>query len=546
MTETVPLPPGQPARRSRFSGVGRESLWVAAGTALSRITGFLRVFVLAYAIGQSELADVYSLANSAPNLVFELVVGGVLSATLIPLFVGARERDDRESASVLMSVGLVASAVLTVLALGLTFGADRWATARWERLDGEVSSWVQLRSGISFLYLFLPQILFYGITSLVTAYLNAARRYRTAAFAPVLTNVVSIAAFVAIGMSLQGRDDILDSAIYDASTIYWLGVGTTAGVVAMTIPLLWEMRRAHERLWFQPQFRHPVVRKLLRLSGWTFGYVVANQISLMFVITMVSDVKRYQDAFIFFQLPHGLIAVSIMTTMTPELASAAAQLDHQAFVDRFVRGLRLLTALVVPAAIGYVILATPITSFLARGALTPADARATGTTLAMFAIGLPAFSTYLFACRGFYALSNTRTPFLLNVFENGLNIIGVVGLAIAGRTGSAGFAFAYSVAYLAAAVLAVAWLERTVRRADPTVVRPDLTPLARMAAAAAIMGVAVFVTRLILGADAGIGALASVVVGVIVGLGTYAGAGVALGVEEIAAAVTAIRKRIGV
>lgn len=542
----MPRTPEQSGRRSRFSGVGRESLWVAAGTALSRITGFLRVFVLAYAIGQSDLADIYSLANSAPNLVFELVVGGVLSATLIPLFVGAREKSDRESASVLMSVGLVASAILTVLALGLTFGADRWATARWDRLDGEVASWTQFRSGISFLYLFLPQILFYGITSLVTAYLNAARRYRTAAFAPVLTNLVSIAAFVAIGMRLQGRDDILDSAVYDASTIYWLGIGTTAGVVAMTIPLLWEMRRGHERLWFQPQFRHPVVRKLLRLSGWTFGYVVANQISLLFVITMVSDVKRYQDAFIFFQLPHGLIAVSIMTTMTPELASAAAQLDHQAFVDRFVRGLRLLAALVVPAAVGYVILATPVTSFLARGALTPADARATGTTLAMFAIGLPAFSTYLFACRGFYALSNTRIPFLLNVFENGLNIVGVVALAIVGRTGSAPFAFAYSIAYLAAAVLAVAWLERTVRRADDSVVRPDLTPLAKMAAAAAIMGVAVFVTRLIFSADAGGGALLSVIVGMVVGLGTYAAAGTALGVDEIGSAVTAIRKRIGV
>ncbi|NLA34283.1 MAG: hypothetical protein GX868_01175 [Actinobacteria bacterium] len=520
-------------------------MWVAGGTALSRITGFLRVFVLAYAIGQSELADVYSLANSAPNLVFELVVGGVLSATLIPLFVGARENHDRESASVLMSVGLVASAILTVLALGLTFGADRWALTRWNELDGEVSGWVQVRSGISFLYLFLPQILFYGITSLVTAYLNAARRYRTAAFAPVLTNIVSIAAFIAIGIRLQGRDDVLDAVTFDASAIYWLGIGTTAGVIAMTIPLLWEMHRSHERLWFQPQFRHPVVRKLLRLSGWTFGYVVANQVALLVVIAMVTDVKRYQDAFIFFQLPHGLIAVSIMTTMTPELASAAAQLDYQAFVDRFVRGLRLLAVLVVPAAVGYVILATPVTSFLARGALTPADARATGTTLAMFAIGLPAFSTYLFACRGFYALSNTRVPFLLNVVENGLNIVGVVGFALIGRRGSASFAFAYSIAYLAAAVLAVTWLERSVRRADPSVVRPDLAPLAKMVAAAAMMGVAVFVTRLIFSADAGFGALLSVIVAVVVGLGTYAAAGTALGVSEIDSTVAALRRRVG-
>lgn len=530
----------QPPRRA---SVGRDSLWVAAGTTLSRVTGFARVFVLAWAIGQSDLADVYALANTAPNLIYEFVVGGILSATLVPLFVRARERDDRDAASVLMSVGFVAAIALTLLAMGLTFGVDRWATARWEDLDGQVSSWTQFQSGMAMLYLFLPQILFYAITSLTTAYLNASRRYKTAAFAPVLTNVVSIIAFVIVGFRLQGRGDILDSTIFDSSTIYWLGIGTTAGIIAMTIPLLWEMRRLHNPLRFVPRFRHPIVSTLIRLSGWTFGYVAANQVALLFVATTVTSLSRYQNAFIFFQLPHGLIAVSLMTTITPELASAVAATDYQALADRFVRGLRLLASLLLPAAVGYALLAVPIASFLARGSLTAEDARLTGTTLAAFAIGLPAFSAYLYACRGFYAMSNTRTPFFLNLLENGANIAFVIVLSVSGRSSSAWFALAYSCSYAIAAVVALRRLERAVTAKDPAVIRPSLDPLIKMAAASVIMGLAVFATRLVLSADRGTGALVSVAVGVVIGVATYALAGLKLQIPEVTAAVANVRRR---
>ena len=538
---TVTDPTPTSARR-----VGRESLWVAAGTGMSRLTGFARVFVLAYAIGQGSLADLYTKANAAPNLVFELVVGGVLSATLVPLFVKAREDDDEDAASVLISVGFVAAAVLSLIALGGTWVGGHWLHARF-LADGGTSSasLVKLRIVTDLLYLLLPQVLFYGVASLATAYLNAARRYRTAAFAPVLTNLVSIVAFLIVGLRLQGDHVVLDAGRNDTSTVLWLGLGTTVGIAAMAIPMMWAMRSVGVPLRFLPRFRHPVIKRVIRLSGWTFGYVVANQLALLAVVALLSDNKRYSDAFIFFQLPHGLIAVSIMTTMTPELASAAARLDYQGLADRFVRGLRMLATFIVPAAIGYVLLATPITSFLRHGNLTAEDARLTGRAVAAFAIGLPAFSTYLFACRGFYAMSDTRTPFLLNVVENGLNIAGIVWLVVIGSASSTTFAVAYSVAYVLAAALALRRFDRRLHQLDPSLQRPDLRPVGAMAAAAFGMGVVVWLVRQALPDDSGAGAVAAVALGVGLGGLAYLGLGVMLRVPEITAVWDGARRRLG-
>ena len=527
--------------------LGRASLWVAAGTALSRLTGFARVFALAYAIGQSPLADLYTKANFAPNLIFELVVGGVLSATLVPLFVDAREKRDDEATSVLLSVGFVASATLSLVALAITFIVDLGWTAHLEGLAGDqTEALTRFHIVTGLLYLMLPQILFYGISSLSTAYLNANRRYRTAAFAPVLTNLFTIVAFIVIGVQLQGESAILAATDRNLSALIWLGLGTTGGIVAMTIPMMLEVRRSEADISFLPRFRHRTIRRMTRLSTWTFGYVIANQLAMLSVIVFLGDNKRYADAFVFFQLPHGLVAVSIMTTMTPELASAAARHDYQALADRFVKGLRLLAVLIIPAAVGYVILATPITSFLARGNFSQEDARLTGHVVAAFAVGLPAFSTYLFACRGFYALSDTKTPFLLNVLENGINIVGIVGLVAISADSSTSFAAAYSVAYIVAAAAALWRFDQRLHQLDPTVQRPDLMPIAKMAAASAAMGLAVLLVRLIAPGDSGLDAVLSVVAGVIVGGLVYGGAGLLLRVDEIERFVGRLRRSVGV
>jgi putative peptidoglycan lipid II flippase len=275
------------------------------------------------------------------------------------------------------------------------------------------------------------------------------------------------------------------------------------------------------------------VRKVASLSGWTVGYVIANQIALAVVVALAlrrsGDAAAYTYAFVFFQLPHGLFAVSLMTTVVPELASAALAEDWASFRRRFAVGLRLLLLVILPAAAGYVVLARPVvTALLARGALDAAAAHKVADTLAAFALGLVGYSVYLFALRGFYALQDTRTPFLLNVLENGLNI--ALALALVGELHVQGLALSYSIAYTVAAVAALVALRRRVGGLDGA---RTSRALSKAVAATAAMTAAVLAVRAGVGGDTGSGAALRAGVGVVVGAAVYAVAVVTLRVDEL-------------
>lgn len=436
--------------------LARASLGVAAGTALSRLTGLARVGVTAYAIGRSTLADTYNLANTTPNIVYELILGGVLTATLIPLFVEQMHRSDDRSTSAVVTVAVTALTALAVLATILA-PALAWlytVAGHSEHLEA------QREVATLLIRLLVPQILFYGITALASALLNARRRYLAAAFAPVLNNLVVIATFLWFVAATDGPRSSwvgVESVRGDTGLLLLLGLGTTAGIAAMAVALLPALRAAGVRLRPAFDWTHPDVRRLLRLSGWTVGYVIANQIALSVVLVLANrrsgGVAAYQYAFIFFQLPHGLFAVSIMTTFTPELARCAAAGDLAAYRARFALGLRYLGLVILPAAAAFFVLARPMVGLLERGGFAASDVRVTGDTLQALALALPAFSAYLYTLRGFYALSDTRTPFFINFFENSVNV--VLALLLFPRFGVQGLALAYAAAYSLAAVVAL-------------------------------------------------------------------------------------------
>jgi putative peptidoglycan lipid II flippase len=302
----------------------------------------------------------------------------------------------------------------------------------------------------------------------------------------------------------------------------------------MALALLPALRRAGIRLRLVASWRHPAVRRVLRLSGWTAGYVASNQLALWLVLVLANahrgGVSAYQAAFVFFQLPHGLVAVSLMTTLAPDLASAAGKADAAAFRERFTYGLRLMSVAILPAAAGYLVLSRPIVSFLLeRGALSSASAGLTASCVVAFSLGLLPFSLYLFALRGFYARQDTRTPFLLNAFENGLNI--VLALALEPWLGVKGLALAYSLAYGVAAVVALSTLRR--RTGGSLLAEGVASAVGRMAVAAAVMAVVVRLATAALPGDAP--AALEVAVGVLVGVPVYAGALSSMRVRDLEA-----------
>lgn len=523
---------------STASRVVRSSAPVALGTALSRLTGLIRLGALAYAIGFSRLTDTYNLANTTPNIVYELLLGGVLSATLVPVFVEHRDRgDDTATSAVVTAAGVV----LLALTVAGVLAAPAIVQLYTLKVHGAAAA-AQEQVATDLLRLFMPQMLFYGMTAVATALLHAHRRFNAPAFTPVLNNVLVTAVFLALP-HVAGDTPTLEQVRTDRGLLLLLGLGTTAGIAAMAIALLPALRRSGIRLRPIFDWRHPAVRKVLALSGWTAGYVASNQVALWVVLVLANatsgGVSAYQGAFVFFQLPHGLVAVSLMTTLVPDLATAAGKQAWPAFQRQFSLGSRLMALVILPAAAGYVVLARPVVGLLLeRGALTGAAAGLTADCLVAFALGLLPFSLYLFALRGFYALHDTKTPFFLNCFENGLNL--ALAVALEPWLGVRGLAFAYAGAYGIASVAALRILNRRLGAGPGSGMRM-CAGMARITGAATVMAGAV---RVVVGALPGDPTpAAQVAVGLVVGVVTYAAALSAARVPEVADLIRRLRRR---
>lgn len=442
--------------RLRPLGLARTGAVVGLGTAASRITGLVRVGVLAYAIGFTRLSDSYNIANTTPNIVYELLLGGVLSATLLPIFVSQfdDENDDGISAiftiSMLALTGLVIAGILTA-----PWIVDLYA----HRLHGPEAR-DQAAVMVVLLRLFMPQIFFYGFTALASALLNARHRFSAAAIVPALNNVVVIAVLLAIRIWVTGTPQIHDVR-NNLPLLLFIGLGTTAGIVIMALALIPALRTCGVRLRFRPDWRHPAVFAMFRLSGWTLGYVIENQVALWIVMVLAlrhaGDLSAYQTAFVFFQLPHGLFAVSIMTALGPRLAESAD--NPTVFRQHMQLGLRLIVRIVAPAAAGYIVLARPVVGVLLdHGAFSTGSAITTAEALSGFAVGLVPFSVYLYALRCFYAHRDARTPFFLNAFQNACNI--VLAFILLPTFEIRGLALAFSISYAIAALIALRLLSQ--------------------------------------------------------------------------------------
>ncbi len=515
--------PETPARLSDTTRFWRAAGVMSIGTAVSRVAGLLRVAALTYALGVTgtRLADTYNLANTTPNIIYELFLGGILTAVFIPVLVEARERDKTNAPdgdSALVSVALIALAVLSVLAV---VGAPLIMRIYTFRIADPSTRAAQLELATYLLRWFAPQIFFYGVWAIAQALLNLRGVFGPASFVPALNNLVVAGTLFAFARIASAQSLALSSG---AKLL--LGAGTTAGVAVQAFALLPYLRK--EGIRFLPRFRDPAVKKMLRLAAFVSGYVLVNQIGLWVVLALANGqtggVTSWQVAYIFFQLPHGLFAVSIYTALFPDLSRAASASDWNAYRDGFARGVRGIAFLLVPAAIGYGLLADPIARLLlARGVADAGDAAAVASVLKGFAWSLVFFSTFQLLTRCFYALSDARTPTTLNAAAVGVNI--AVNIPLYAWLGVRGLAFGHAIAYAVGVVLLLAVLDRKVP--GGLVPRALIGPLFRISAAGAGMGICVWaLTRavrspdvLVVGACVGAGAILYLAFSQVAGVG---------------------------
>ena len=247
-------------------------------------------------------------------------------------------------------------------------------------------------------------------------------------------------------------------------------------------------------------------------------------------------VNAYATAYIFFVLPHGLLAMSIVTTFTPEMATSVKRKDKAAFIDRTTSGVRLIALLTLPAAAGMFVLRRALVGLLQRGNYDPADALLTSRAMAGFALGLVGFSVYLFVLRAFYVHTDARTPFMINLGENAINI--VLAFALVGRFGVLGLAASFAIAYLVSS----AWSLQVLSYKVPGFsVRAVTHNLWRMLLAAVVMAEVMWAVARLVGGNEGLGALLRVGAAGVVGIGVYLALLTLMGVPELAQ----LRSRLG-
>ncbi len=435
---------------------------MAAGTALSRLTGFLKLMVLAACLGAGRLADAYNLANTTPNMVYELVAGGILAATVIPVFVDRigpnNSVENWNDVSAVITLGAV---LLVIATVAFEFLAPSIIHLYSLGVSNSPKEIIEERVATELLRFFAPQVIFYGIVTLATALLNARRRFGPPAYAPAVNNLI-VMAILGATVAMYGQPD-LASAAHNAAMIALLGVGTTAGVALQFLTLLPSLRSAGVKIKWKWEPANPAVISMLRLSGWTLGFVFANQATLFVILTLThaiegdGGVSAWTYAYTFFQLPYGVIAVSVMSVSEPALASAWSQHRLGQFRGRLTSGLSSMLALVLPASVGLALLAKPIVrAVLYHGAALRTGTADTGGLLITLACGLPGFCTYLFLGRAWQAMKDTRSLFFLYVIENGLNVI--LAFLLSPFLGLAGIGWSFSAAYTGAAVVSFIWL----------------------------------------------------------------------------------------
>lgn len=387
------------ARDARIAGA---ATLIALLTILSRLVGFGRSVVFGLTVGATDLGDIYLAANTVPNIIFEIVAGGALASLVVPLLAGPMAAGDRQtlrrtvSALLTMSVGMLA-----VLALLLALGAPQVIGVLAPHAGAG-----QREAGIAMLRIFAPQLPLYGVGIVLAGVLQAHRRFAWPVIAPLLSSLTVIATYALFAVRAGLRPD---PATVSQTNIVVLAVGTTLGVVVLSLCLLIPVSRLGIRVW-------PTLRLPEGLGGRTAGLALAGaatvtfqQIAMLVTIRLALEVSDgtntvYNLAQTFYLLPWAVFAVPLATAAYPTVAAAHARgRDSGSTVASAGRAILLLSGL---GAAGLVAIARPAAGIILP--TEPGQARDMALAMVAFAPGLIGYGIGALHQRTLYAVGGQR------------------------------------------------------------------------------------------------------------------------------------------
>jgi len=446
-----PAEPAEPAVPARKPSLGRASSMMAIANLTSRVTGFLRQIVLVAVIGLATLNDAYTISNTLPNIVYELLIGGVLSSVLIPLLVRAQAEDPDGGVAYTRRLLTTAGALLLVIT-GLAVAAAPLLTSLYTGGTPDPLA-------VELAYLLLPQIFFYGIGAILGAVLNSKGAFGPFAWAPVLNNVVVLAMLGAYVLTP------------DEQRLLVLGLGTTLGIVVQTLVLVPSLRRAGFR--YRPVWGwDPRLRAAARLGSWAVLYAFIGFLGYLITINIAygsvdGSVAVYSNAWLLLQVPYGVLGVSLLTALMPRMSRAAAAGRFDDVVSDLSLGSRLAAVFLIPVSALITAFGPEIgVALFGLRSVNLDGAAKIGAALAVSAFGLFPYAITLLQMRVFYAMTDSRTPTFVQLFTVAVKITMMLlcPVLLAPEDVVLGLATANGLSFVAGALLGQVLLRRRLGR----------------------------------------------------------------------------------
>jgi putative peptidoglycan lipid II flippase len=394
-------------------------------TMASRVLGFVRDILIAAALGTGLVADAFFVAFRFPNLFRRLFGEGAFNAAFVPLYAKRLEGEGPEAAR-----GFAEAAFSGLTFVLVVFSAVALLAMPWLMLalaPGFASDPVKYDLAVLLTQIAFPYLLCMSLVALLSGVLNSLGRFWVAAAAPILLNIVMIAAVgLAIGLGFARRPE--------AGLVLAIGV-LVAGILQLAA--LWiAVRRAGVRLGLRrPQYTAEMRRLIeLGLPGLVSGGI--TQINIV-VGTIIASLQAGAVSYLYYadrlyQLPLGIVGVAIGVVLLPDLSRKLQAGDRPAALDSQNRSLELALLLTLPAAVALSVAAEPIIHVLfERGAFSAADTPATAAALAAFALGLPSFVLIKVFQSAFFAREDTRTPMRFAAVNLAVNVVGSIVLFFA-------------------------------------------------------------------------------------------------------------------
>ncbi|WP_426247275.1 murein biosynthesis integral membrane protein MurJ [Nocardioides sp. LHG3406-4] len=457
---------------STDAGILSSSAVMAAGTTVSRLSGYVRSILLVAALGNALHADVFTIANTVPNMLYILLAGGVFNAVLVPQLVRSMKDDPDGGEAYANRVITLAAVFLGVVTVVLVVAAPLVMSVLLDSSYSEPGLAEQRQSAIDFARFCLPQVFFYGMFVLVGQVLNSRGRFGPMMWAPIANNVISVGVLAVYLLVFGPASGAERTGAFTSGQELLLGLGATAGIVAQLLILAPYLKKAGFTYRPRFDFRGTGLGHTLRLGIWTVLFVIVNQAAYTVVIRLASGgpaestdgtgVTVYSSSFLLVMVPHAILTVSLATAILPRLSAQARDTEYAALAGTLAGTLRTALAVVLPFAALLPIVAPEVAAVVFSFGAGASNVENFVPTLSLFGIGLVVFTVHYLMLRGFYALEQTRTVFFIQCAVALVNI--AVAVLLVGRTSAAdttpALTLAYAAAYLVGACLSYSVLGR--------------------------------------------------------------------------------------